>query len=272
MLIRSIFLIVLIIIAACAHQPDVNRSFLRHQIALGYLENKQFGQAIAILQEALKENPQDPNLWNSLGFAYFYRGLPQKAIQAFLKAIEIDPRNSDFKNNLAWVHIQLENWPQAEHWLKPVLADEAYPDMIKAWLNAANLKIGQNQLKSALAFVQRILSIQPHHCGALSLKMQIHAKEGQFWEGYRIYQNFRENCVGSEELPFWFWAGVNAYNLGLMDPAREIFQKVTQDDPFGKLGKKAHDFLVSMETHSLKEPKYHDLRSVPSKNSSRKRP
>jgi len=66
--------------------------------AAGQMKQQQYDQAIATLNQALKEEPKSATVYNLLGMAYRFKynqvrnqELKQQEIAAFKKAIEIDP-------------------------------------------------------------------------------------------------------------------------------------------------------------------------------------
>ena len=57
------------------------------------LENGQFEEALGFFEQALLNNPNDPDLLNSKGVALRSLGRYDEAIECFNKSLEIDPRD-----------------------------------------------------------------------------------------------------------------------------------------------------------------------------------
>jgi len=75
--------------AEVTKNPDSYEAWVR----LGHLyyDNNQFKQAIGAYTKSLEINDRDPNVWTDLGVMYRRAGTPDKAIDAFDKAIALDP-------------------------------------------------------------------------------------------------------------------------------------------------------------------------------------
>ena len=57
------------------------------------LEDGKFEEALAFFEQALLNNPNDPDLLNSKGVALRSLGRYDEAIECFNKSLEIDPRD-----------------------------------------------------------------------------------------------------------------------------------------------------------------------------------
>jgi Zn-dependent protease with chaperone function len=58
----------------------------------------------SVIERRLREIPEDPRLWFDLGTLAFRRGDMRSAEEALRRAIELDPRNPEALNNLAWLY------------------------------------------------------------------------------------------------------------------------------------------------------------------------
>ncbi len=63
------------------------------------LEEGNFEDALAFFEQALLQNPTDPDLWNGKGIALRSLGRYNEAIESFNKSLEIDPRDK----NASWI-------------------------------------------------------------------------------------------------------------------------------------------------------------------------
>jgi tetratricopeptide (TPR) repeat protein len=79
-------------------------------LAGAYILQKKFKQAIPILERALEQEPENEMVWTNLGAAYLGNpvlagdGEQRKAIEAFERAIEINPIAPSVHYNLALIH------------------------------------------------------------------------------------------------------------------------------------------------------------------------
>ena len=67
----------------------------------------------AILKE-LKENPNNTNLYEILGEIYFYKNDLEKTVNAYEKSIELNTKNPQAYNNLAWLYATEERLKNPE--------------------------------------------------------------------------------------------------------------------------------------------------------------
>lgn len=68
----------------------------------GYLNNQQknFEEAKRCFKKALKINPNSASAWAGLGFAYDGAEDYSNSLEAYKKAVELEPANENYKKNL----------------------------------------------------------------------------------------------------------------------------------------------------------------------------
>ena len=70
---------------------------------LNYWKNSKFQvreRAIKLYKQVLKSEPNDPITWDNLGLAYEYKKEYDNAKEAYQKAHELDPDDSEIKDHL----------------------------------------------------------------------------------------------------------------------------------------------------------------------------
>ena len=65
------------------------------------------------LEDALKQDPENPNAWYNLGLLAKNAGDAQAAIDAFHHVVEIDPNDADTWYFLGTAYVQAKQFPQA---------------------------------------------------------------------------------------------------------------------------------------------------------------
>jgi tetratricopeptide (TPR) repeat protein len=109
-------------------------------VGLDYMRQGNYAMAIRTLQEAQRQNPNDPKTYSGLGEAYRSKGLLAEAEVNFLLALETDPNPQSVNRQnatltLAAVYIQLEQYPDAEV-LCQILIDD--PTYASPWIALSN--------------------------------------------------------------------------------------------------------------------------------------
>ena len=83
------------------------------------LEQGNYSEAITILGEYLKEQPEDRDGWFNLGIAHLFSEHRLAAQEAFLKSKEIDPDHWETYNRLGYIYEMDGQYPEAlEHYKK----------------------------------------------------------------------------------------------------------------------------------------------------------
>ncbi|MEN6617580.1 MAG: tetratricopeptide repeat protein, partial [Syntrophorhabdus sp.] len=63
--------------------------------------NRVYSSEIALWKDTVAKSPSNARAYNNLGYAYFLKGCEDKAQEAYLRALEIDPSLEHAQNNLA---------------------------------------------------------------------------------------------------------------------------------------------------------------------------
>ena len=66
----------------------------RVQLGNLYFDAEQYAESARWYEEALKLDPNDPNVSTDLGIAYYYQNQPDRALQQFDRSLQLDPNHS----------------------------------------------------------------------------------------------------------------------------------------------------------------------------------
>lgn len=117
-------------------------------------------EAISALERFLTRNPRHALAHNDLGVLYYNTGSVQKSLEQYRTAVELDPANVTFQQNLAdYVYVVQGNTEEAlRMYVKMLTARPRDVDVLRALSNICT-DLGKNA--DALFFLDKILEIEP---------------------------------------------------------------------------------------------------------------
>lgn len=92
------------------HEQAQDRVNLRLQLAAAYWQRGQFAVAMAEAQQALSVEPTNADALQIIALSHWSLGDRPQAMQAFQKAVEMAPRDTGLKRNLAWFQCSGTDW------------------------------------------------------------------------------------------------------------------------------------------------------------------
>ncbi|MFH2144882.1 MAG: tetratricopeptide repeat protein [Candidatus Omnitrophota bacterium] len=123
-----------------------------------------FGQAIAEYKRALRlpiAVSDAAEVVSELGVCYFQKGLIEKAIKNFRKAVELDPALYSAYVNIGCAFGQKGDYPEAINWFKQVLA--LSPIHVKAYNNLGITYAKMGEMEQAKHVWEKALEIEPSY-------------------------------------------------------------------------------------------------------------
>ena len=164
-------------------------------LGASYFHNGQCEEAIKILLELLELNPNNYDVWASLGVSYFGNGEYDKAIEYLLKAIELNP-NDD--NNYYWLgrsHYYNEKYKEAiQSFLKAI---ELNPKEFEYydWLSASYSENGEYD--KAIEYLLKAIELNPDEPDNYWELGWLYEKNNQKEEAFKSFMksNYHKNWV-----------------------------------------------------------------------------
>ncbi len=90
-----------------------NSGYIRLYYGYGLLNGARYPEAIRQFEAYASINPTEPNPYDSLGETYLIAGLPERALEEYGRALEIDPGFCFSNMGRAWAHASLGRYDQA---------------------------------------------------------------------------------------------------------------------------------------------------------------
>jgi Tfp pilus assembly protein PilF len=242
------FLFALLVTPACksggAHQPNDKGATAHADMGNQHLSQGDWPEAIKSFGVALEQDEANREALRGMGVAYLKLGKLGEAERYSRRAVEVDPKWSEPKNELATTLIMLERCKEAEDLLQQVLKDIFYQTPWFAEHNLARALRCQDRPQEAMDLLERTVTKQPHFClGYLTLS-EISAQLKKHETTISACDGFRKNCaehdkIKEQVLPeyrdmCYLRSGLAHAAIGDVESARASFKRCQSEGAFGK--------------------------------------
>jgi tetratricopeptide (TPR) repeat protein len=245
----ALVLLVILALSSCAHMDSdpMMRLSGEELVEVGekYLGAGELGFSIQYLMAAEKKRPRDPRVHYLLGAAFDQRGIPEKAVEHYLKAIELKPDYSEAYNSLGAHYAQNGNLQKAEECFKKALSNPAYVSPSFAFYNLGRVFEKQGLPEEALRQYQQAVRLEPNY-GAAYYRM------GMILENLQRIDEAREALGNAVRLnPNIMEAhlhyGILSYNVGDIEHALTSLSRVIKISPYSTMASEARKYLDRMQ-------------------------
>jgi type IV pilus assembly protein PilF len=158
------------------------------------LVDKEYTKALKNLLEANTYRPKDTKIHTNLGMAYYFKKNSDLALKHLRYAIELDPKNTDAKLNIATIHMEQNNYNDAEKLYQEVLKDLIYERQFRTYYNLGLLEIKRKNLPKALSYFKKSTDINENYCPAFFQSGKIFYSQGQYKKALKM---FKESSLGT---------------------------------------------------------------------------
>jgi Tfp pilus assembly protein PilF len=226
-----------LLLAACGPtRKDVEAAQIHYDLGVNAIENGHDAPAaVRELQLALQYNPRMADAQNALGLVYHLMlHRPEDAVSHYLEAIKLDPKNSEYKNNLGAVYIELGRYAEAIPLFQQCLQDVLYrtPFIAQGNLGWALYKSGD--VKGGIDRLKMAIDMNAEYCqGYRSLGM-LYSGEGKLAEARGAFEAFQRHCPKFPEGHYRL--GLVLLKLDEQQRAREEFSACAKDPTAAELG------------------------------------
>lgn len=222
-------LLALLAIAGCATQPAESeiqpatsttgnetdqqlRARIHTELASGYFELGNMGVALEEVNEALRADPNYVPAHNVAGLVYASLKEDRLAQQSFVRALGINPLDSDANNNYGMFLCQRKREEEAIKYFLTALRNPLYQHPDRSYLNAGLCSRRRGDTAAAEDYFQRALKLRPNQPQALYQLADIEYARGNLAEAKEILGRFTNVAAATPEV---LWLGVRvARKLG----------------------------------------------------------
>ena len=241
--------IVAFICCSCTYTPwHRQQSELFLNKGISFIEMGQYNSALKDLLESEKYYPDNPKVHYYLGMSYHGKGMKDKAVEEFKKAISLDENYSEAHNYLGTLYMDKELWDQAIAEFDKALTNTIYDTPSMAIYNSAWAYYSKKDYKTALAKYQEALRVDP----MTRLRPQIEKNEGLIYfdqddipEAIRHFKKSIE--LDASIFDAHFLLGQSYLKIKDNKNARKEFQTVIQLAPETAFARRARNYLQSLK-------------------------
>lgn len=143
---------------------NISNNSLTLELAAQYLNQGKLLKAESICREILNQNNNDADCLNFLSFILSRKSAFIDAIQCLEKAINIQPNNYLFHNNISNLYSRISNYNKAKLHLYQAL--KISPNYAEGYNNLGNIYYKQNILDKAISYFEKSIRLDPNSINA----------------------------------------------------------------------------------------------------------
>ena len=141
------------------------------KIGSDHLENEEYNEAIDAFKKAIPIDPNDETVHNSLGIAYYYTQDYEAAIDAFKAGISLNPQLKHLHHNLGSAYFKVKKFDKAKRAVEEALKIDPSHESARELLDAISQELNPPKLS-----IERISLIEPSGEGFLDAGEKAHIK------------------------------------------------------------------------------------------------
>ncbi len=239
----------LFVISSCTNtalQKEQSEIYLNKGIS--YIGLQQYNSALKDLLQAERQYSDDPKIHYYLGMVYHQKGIKEKAVAEFQRAISLQEDYSEAHNYLGTLYSEDGLWDKAISEFDKAVANEVYDTPSVPLYNAGWAYYSKKDYKNALAKYREALNRQP----MTALQPQIEKNIGLIYFDQSKYFEAIQHLKKSVELNSYLYdaqlfLGESYLKTKDKANAKKAFQAVIKLSPQSTFGKKAKEYLQSIK-------------------------
>lgn len=156
--------------------------------AISELNKKDYRLAIKHLLKANAIRPNHSKTLNHLGMAYYFKKKFTVAKNYLSKSVQVDPKNTKSRFNLATLYTNLGQFDDAEKQFNIVLKDITYSLQFKTFYNLGIIYKAQNKYNKAAKFFRKSIEENDGYCPAHFQLGNLYFKNNRFESALSSYK------------------------------------------------------------------------------------
>lgn len=208
--------------------PDKLEAYLNLGEVQRFLEK--FTDAIDTYDRALEIEPRNLDVQEALAYTYGASGDLEESIHLYKKILDVDPERDGVYQNLAFLYEKQGKWPEALMMYKNVLARS--PDNVDVLQKSARTALDNKLYLEAMNLYEKLYEARPDDIGILRILGYFYYQVKLYERAVPIYQSILEREPdGPSSL---FENKILALSLkesGRPGEAAEVFERIIEREP-----------------------------------------
>jgi len=202
---------------------------LNTQLAIGYIQRKQYKPARDKLEKSIEQNPDYLPAYKTLAYLYALLGQTEKAEEKYMEALDLKPDDADLSNSYGAFLCTLGKYDEAQERFRVAYSDPFYGSLYLAESNAGSCYIKQQEYKKAEALLRKSLRVDPNLPGSLISMAEVGIKTERYLMARAYVQRY--HAVKSAS-PGSLWIQIQAEKaLGAQDHYMKYARQLINDFP-----------------------------------------
>lgn len=245
--VAALSLFCLAALSACGPDAETRRkeATASQQIAFAFLRENQPARALVELSKAEQLQPDDPEVKNSLGLAYWAKREPGMAEVKFKEAVALDPKYSDAWNNLGALFIDGGRYEDAVSAFSKALENVYYSTSERALTNMGWALYKLGRLGEAKKKLTEAVDLAPTFALAHKNLGLVLADMGDHRGAVTQFDHTLRLYVLDQETHFA--RGTSLLKLGDRVGAKGSFEEAFRLGPSTELGKSAKTYIELLQ-------------------------
>lgn len=213
-----------------SHKTNLKEaSDINTQLAVGYIQRKQYKPAKEKLEKAIEQNPDNITAYKTLAYLYDLLGLEQEAETKYLEAIDMMPDDPDLMNSYGTFLCNNNRMDEAQEKFASAYNNPFYENIYLAQSNAGSCYVQQGEYKKAEPLLRKSLRKEPKLSGSLISMAEVGVKTGRYLMARAYIQRYHQVKSPSAES---LWIQIQAEKaLGAKEHYIKYAKQLIQDFP-----------------------------------------
>jgi type IV pilus assembly protein PilF len=219
----SLLIMSMLLMTACSSKQSelkAKQASLYFGAGTQSLMEREYTEALKNLLEANRLEPENSEILNNLGMAYYFKGEKDLAVKHLNLALKYNKENSDAKTNLASIYYKDGRIDDAEKIYKQVLKNLTFDKQARTYFNLGIIEL-QNRVNLVAAenYFKRSIKEDDNYCPSYHYLGLIQYNRRQFNTALR---NFKEAAMGPcyESAAPHYYQALTLIELKRYDDAR----------------------------------------------------